>query len=120
MKKIIKTALWIVLGGMFIMAGGAKLMGNHSQVAHFAQWGYPLWFLYVIGLVEVGGGVCLFIPKVQFYGIVVLSVTMIGAALTHLRAGEMGAFPVPVVLLILLVTLAWTMRQPQKPPRQDQ
>jgi putative oxidoreductase len=112
MKKIIKTALWIVLGGMFIMAGGAKLMGNHSQVEHFAQWGYPLWFLYLTGIIEVGGGICLFIPKVQFYGIVVLSITMVGAALTHLRAGEMSVFPVPVVLLCLLAMLAWTMRHP--------
>lgn len=112
MKKIIKIALWIVLGGMFIMAGGTKLMGSHSQVEHFAQWGYPLWFLYLTGLIEVAGGICLFIPKAQFYGIVVLSVTMVGAALTHLKAGEFSAFPVPIVLLSLLVTLAWTMRHP--------
>ncbi len=109
MKKIIKTALWIVLGGMFIMAGGAKLMGEHSQVEHFAQWGYPIWFLYLTGVIEVLGGICLFIPKAQFYGIVVLSVTMVGAALTHLRAHEMSAFPVPLVLLALLVMLAWSM-----------
>ena len=112
MKKDIKTALWVVLGAMFIMAGGAKLMGSHSQVEHFAQWGYPLWFLYLTGLIEVGGGICLFIPRTQFYGIVILSITMIGAALTHLRAHEMNAFPVPLVLLGLLVTLAWTMRHP--------
>ncbi|MDH5428304.1 MAG: DoxX family protein [Nitrospirota bacterium] len=112
MKKIIKTALWVVLGAMFIMAGGTKLLGSHSQVEHFAQWGYPLWFLYLTGLIEVGGGICLFIPRTQYYGIVILSITMIGAALTHLRAHEMNAFPVPLVLLGLLVTLAWTMRHP--------
>ena len=89
-------------------------MGSHSQVEHFAQWGYPLWFLYLTGLIEVGGGICLFIPKAQFYGIVVLSVTMVGAALTHLMAHEMTPFPVPVVLLCLLVLLAWTMRHPPK------
>ena len=27
MKKIIKTALWVVLGVMFIMAGGSKAHG---------------------------------------------------------------------------------------------
>lgn len=112
MKRVIKIGLWIVLGVMFIMAGGAKLMGQHSQVEHFAQWGYPLWFVYLTGLIEVSGGICLLIPKAQFYGVVVLSVTMVGAALTHLRAGEMDAVPVPVVLLCLLVSLAWTMRQP--------
>ena len=120
MKGIIKIALWVVLGVMFIMAGGAKLMGNHSQVEHFSQWGYPLWFLYLTGMIEVGGGICLFIPKAQFYGIVVLSMTMVGAALTHLRAGEMEAFPVPVVLLCLLAMLAWTMRKPLKKNGEDQ
>ena len=120
MKEMIKVALWVVLGVMFIAVGGAKLMGNHSQVEHFAQWGYPLWFLYLTGMIEVGGGICLFIPKTQFYGIVVLSMTMVGAALTHLRAGEMGAFPVPVVLLCLLLMLAWTMWKPLKKHSEDQ
>ena len=114
MKTLIKTMLWLILGVMFIIAGGAKLMGNHSQVEHFAQWGYPLWFLYLTGLIEVGGGICLFIPKAQFYGIVVLSITMVGAAMTHLKAGEMNAFPLPVVLLCLLLMLAWTMRKSLK------
>jgi uncharacterized membrane protein YphA (DoxX/SURF4 family) len=119
MKKFIKTALWVLLGGMFIMAGGAKLMGNPSQVEHFAQWGYPFWFLYLTGIIEVVGGICLFIPKAQFYGIVVLSITMVGAALTHLRAHEMNAVPVPLILLALLVTLAWTMRHPPKKNNAD-
>ncbi len=119
MKKIIKTALWIVLGGMFIVAGGAKLMGEHSQVEHFALWGYPIWFLYLTGVIEVVGGLCLFIPKAQFYGIVVLSITMVGAALTHLRAHEMNAFPVPLVLLALLIMLAWTMKNSSKKSEDD-
>jgi len=114
MKKIIKTALGVVMSGMFIMAGGAKLMGSHSQVEHFAQWGYPLWFLYLTGIIEVGGGICLLIPKLQFYGIAVLSLTMVGAGFTHMKAGEMEAFPVPVVLLGLLLMLAWTIRKHPK------
>ena len=119
MKKIIKTALWIVLGGMFILAGGAKLMGSHSQVQHFEDWGYSLWFLYLIGIIEVGGGICLFIPKMQYFGIIVLSIIMVGAAGTHLMAHEMSAFPVPLVLLALLVMLAWTMRHPPKKTEDD-
>ena len=93
MKKLIKAALWIVLGAMFIMAGGAKLMGQHSQVEHFAQWGYPLWFLYLTGIIEVGGGICLFIPKVQFYGIVVLSITMVGCSVDASEGWRNECFP---------------------------
>lgn len=111
MKRIMKIVLCVLLGIFFIVAGGTKLMGSPSQVEHFAQWGYPLWFLYLTGLIEVGGAICLFIPKAQWYGIVVLSFTMVGAALTHLRAGEMGAVPVPLVLLGLLLMLAWAIRK---------
>ena len=42
----------------------------------------------------------------------VLSITMVGAAGTHLGAGEFGAFPIPLVLLSLLLVVAWTMRKP--------
>ncbi|MBA3613443.1 MAG: DoxX family protein [Nitrospirales bacterium] len=111
MKRMMNIALCVMLGVFFIAAGGAKLMGSPSQVEHFAQWGYPLWFVYVTGFIEVGGGVSLFIPKTQRYGIVVLSITMVGAALTHLKAGEIGAVPVPLVLLGLLLVLAWVMRK---------
>lgn len=111
MRRVMSIVLCVLLGIFFIVAGGAKLMGSPSQVEHFAQWGYPLWFLYLTGNIEVGGGLCLFIPRTQWYGIGVLSMTMVGAALTHLRAGEMGAVPVPLVLLCLLFLLAWAIRE---------
>ncbi len=111
MKRVMNIVLAVLLGIFFIAAGGAKLMGSPSQVEHFAQWGYPFWFLYLTGFIEVGGGVSLFIPKTQWYGIVVLISTMVSAALTHLKAGEMGAVPVPLVLLGLLLVLAWVMRK---------
>lgn len=111
MKRMMNIVLCVLLGIFFIVAGGAKLMGSPSQVEHFAQWGYPIWFLYLTGMIEVGGGICLFLPKTQWYGIGVLSFTMVGAALTHLMAGEMGAVPVPIVLLGLLLLLAWIIRR---------
>lgn len=114
MKRMMKMVLCVLLGIFFIVAGGAKLMGSPSQVEHFAQWGYPFWFLYMTGMIEVGGGICLFIPKTQWYGIMVLSFTMVGAALTHLRAGETGAVPVPIVLLGLLLLLAWAIKKTSK------
>jgi putative oxidoreductase len=120
MKRVMTIVLCVLLGIFFIAAGGAKLMGSPSQIEHFAQWEYPFWFLYLTGIIEAGGGLCLFIPKTQWYGMVVLSITMVGAALTHLRAGEMGAVPVPLVLLGLLLLAAWTMQKPTRKNREDQ
>jgi len=110
LKPIIKTATWVVLAIFFIMAGGSKLLNPDTHAESFSNWGYPLWFLYVTGLIEVGGAIGLLIPATRLYATLVLGVTMLGAAVTHLRAGEMGAVPVPLVLLGLLMVLAWTLR----------
>ncbi len=113
MKHVIQTSLWILLGLLFLFAGGEKLWDPVGHAEEFAHWGYPLWFVYVTGIIEVVGGIALFIPTGRFIGVILLSVTMVGASMTHLRAGEMGAFPIPVILLLGLLTLAWTMRNPK-------
>ncbi len=110
MKQVIKAVLWVVLGIVFLSAGGSRLLNPDVHVERFAHWGYPLWFLYLTGGIEVVSGAFLLIPRARLYGVLLLSVTMIGAFLTHLRAGEMGALPIPLILLLLLLFLAWTMR----------
>jgi uncharacterized membrane protein YphA (DoxX/SURF4 family) len=113
MKQIIKTFLWIILGVIFLLFGGSKIINPDQHVENFAHWGYPLWFMYLTGGIEVVAGIALWIPLVRLYGVLLLSITMIGASITHLRAGEMGAVPIPIVLLFLLLTLAWTMKHPR-------
>ena len=114
MKEIVKTSLWVILAILFLVAGGSKLLNPDAHAEHFAHWGYPLWFLYVTGIIEVGSAIGLLIPAVRLLAVLMLSVTMVGASITHLRAGEMDAFPVPIVLLLLLLVLAWTMRPAAK------
>ena len=63
----------------------------------------------MIGAIELVGGISLLIPQLRFFAILILSVTMIGAFVTHYRAGELAAVPVPFILLILLLVLAWMM-----------
>ena len=110
MKEIMKTGLWVILAIFFLMAGGTKILNPDAHAENFANWGYPLWFLYVTGLIEVGGAIGLLIPAARFYSTLVLMATMVGAVVTHLRAGEIGAVPVPLVLLALLMVLARTLR----------
>lgn len=110
MKRVIEIGLWVLLALFYLFAGGSKLLNPGAHIENFAHWGYPVWFLYLTGGIEVVSAVFLFMPKVRWYGVLLLSATMIGAVLTHLRAGEMRALPIPLVLLFLLFVLAWTMR----------
>jgi len=96
---------------LFIMAGGKKLLGQEAQIDSLFRGGYPLWVLYVIGVFELVGGACLLIPQGRFFAVLILSVTMVGAFMTHLRVGEIAAVPVPLVLLVLRFILTGTIRR---------
>lgn len=110
-KNIGITALAIVIAVFFIAAGWSKVMSPESHTESFERWGYPPWFVEVTGLLELCGGGLLLVPRVRFFGVVLLSLTMLGAALTHFQAGEMTAVPVPLVLLILLGALGFIDRK---------
>jgi len=113
-KKLGVASVSFLLALIFFSAGGSKLASPDAHMEAFLRWGYPGWFLYVTGLVEVAGAVLLLIPTVRFYGAALLACTMLGATFTHLRAGEMAAVPVPLVLLAFAGLIAWVNR-PRRP-----
>ena len=103
----------LVLSGLlallYVGAGVPKVVGVESAVTGFQSMGYPAWFRVVIGVIEIGGGVALLIPRLAFYGAGALGVVMIGAAYTLVVHGEPG-IAIPIVCLLLLATLAYLRR----------
>ena len=105
-------ALWavqIALAGMFLLAGGSKLLGAAPMVALFDAIGIGQWFRYVTGLIEVGSAVALLVPAFAVFGALALVPTMIGAILTQLFI--VGDSPVPpAILLIGVAAVIWARR----------
>jgi putative oxidoreductase len=94
-----------VLAAAFILAGGAKLAQVKMMKDNFAKYGFPDWFLRVVGLGEVTGGVLLLIPSLAIFGATGLAVVMVGAIITHVMSKEAPmAFP-PLVFLVLSLFL---------------
>ncbi len=111
MRDRIELGLAILLALAFLGAGGSKLAGVEQHVTNFDKWGYPLWFMYVTGLIEVGGAAMLPFKRTRFFGAALLVATMTGAILTHIVAGEIGGPMVPpIVLLSLSGYLVWRER----------
>jgi uncharacterized membrane protein YphA (DoxX/SURF4 family) len=80
--KALTVALWIVqvlLAGMFFLAGGHKVAGDPQMVGLFDAIGIGQWFRYVTGILEIGGGILLLVPRVQAVGAALLSAVMLGA-----------------------------------------
>jgi putative oxidoreductase len=102
-------ALWAVqigLAGMFLLAGGSKLLGPAPMVALFDAIGIGQWFRYVTGLIEVGSAVALLVPAFAVFGALALVPTMIGAILAQLFIVGDSAVP-PAVLLVGVAVVIW-------------
>lgn len=111
-KLVLLWMLTAFLTAIFLTAGGTKLAGLPVQADNFARWGYPGWFMYVVGVMEAGGAIALLIPRLAGLAALVLCGTMVGAALTHMVHGEMTAAPVPLVLLALVALVGYVRREP--------
>ena len=106
-------ALWVVqiaLAGMFLLAGGSKLLGAPAMVALFNTIGIGQWFRYVTGLIEVGSAIALLVYSTAVFGALALVPTMIGAVATELFIARDSAVPA-AVLLLGAVGVVWARRQ---------
>ena len=99
--------------GYVVDAGLPKLVGSAGYVAVFGQFGYPLWFMYLIGAWETVSGLLLLLPSLAFYGAVALGIEMIGAATTHFVTGVGSPFHAlrGLALLAILAWLRWPRRR---------
>lgn len=99
-----------LVGLAFLASGSAKLAGTEKLALQFAEFGFPLWFMYLIGATEVVAGGLLFWSPTRFLASGVLAGVMVGAVGSHLMVGH-GADTVPsAVLLVLTLTIAYATR----------
>jgi putative oxidoreductase len=106
----VSIALWaisVLLALFFSVMGLPKMLGVGGWAGRFAAWGYPPWFVVLVGAGEIVGAVLLLIPPLATQGAAGLSVIMLGAVATHLVHGESVRVVVPVTLFTLLILVAW-------------
>src|ERR1700751_3549420 len=105
-------ALWVVqiaLAGMFLLAGGSKLLGAPAMVALFNTIGIGQWFRYLTGFIEVGAAIALLVPPIAVYGALALVPALIGGvAAENFIVGEFAG--PPAVLLLGAVGVVWARR----------
>jgi hypothetical protein len=66
------------LGLVYVCAGGAKLLGADIMVEAFDVTGLGQSLRIAVGLLEVCGGLCLFVPRASIYAAMVLGCTIVG------------------------------------------
>jgi len=98
-----RAAVWtcaIFLAVAFVFVGILKLGGPSAVrwTERFVQWGYPANAQYVVGVLEILGGVGVLIPKWRRAAAATLAVLMIGALGTHVVHAEFRRLFPPLVL----------------------
>ena len=98
-----KAAVWacaIFLAVAFVFVGISKLEGPSAMrwTERFVNWGYPANTQYVIGVLEILGGLGVLIPKWRRAASATLVVLMIGALGTHAVHAEFPRLIPPLVL----------------------
>jgi uncharacterized membrane protein YphA (DoxX/SURF4 family) len=84
-RRVRVLALWVVSVAAALAIGSAglsKLLTTGEWDRLFAFWGYPQWFMLVVGSLEVLGAVALLVRPVAWAGAAMLAAIMLGAAAT--------------------------------------
>ncbi len=89
----------------FLPRAFMKLSGPDMLFQAFAGWGYPTWFVYVIGAVELIAPLMLLVPRIAKFGAAILAVLMLGVIGTHVMADQMAAIGAPIMLLVMSVAV---------------
>ena len=116
MRIVRLAAIWIlqILLGVLCLLAGTSKFADPGWVRRFAEWGYPAGFYVVVGILEVIGGLLIFVPRVASYGSLLIAAVMLGAITTHLTHGEMRRLISPTVFLLMAAGVAWLRRHDAK------
>ncbi|HWO96838.1 MAG TPA: DoxX family protein [Bacillus sp. (in: firmicutes)] len=107
-----------VILAVFILVGGfIKLFRIPFQVEHWQHYKYPLWFMSVIGLIEVIGAIGMiggiWNQYLAFGSGVLFVILMIGAIHAHIfRAHQpiVMIIPATICLILSMVVIIWSLK----------
>ena len=106
MDKLITPIITLI----FVASGGAKLLGLQFELDAFERWGYPVWFMYLTGVIEVAAGLAIWIKPLRFLASVGLNCVMMGAMTTHLVNSEWPMLGVASAIFLLNLINTWRLK----------
>jgi len=111
-RQIIGWILSIVASAMFALAGYLKLTSNPMETQAFAMYGLPLWFVYVVGVMEIAGVILLLFTKWRTAGAALLTVVGLGATFEHATHAQLAMAPIPLAAAACAIVGAM-LREPK-------
>ncbi|MHA5053517.1 DoxX family protein [Streptomyces sp. SD15] len=109
--RISLGTLQVVLGLFYVLASALpKLIAHPSAAEVFDDLGWGSAGMYLIGALELAGGVALLIPLLSSVAAVALGALMVGAFIVNVTVLH-GPYPAtPLILILPLALIAWARR----------
>ncbi len=95
----------------FLAAAIAKFLPASGWYEHFANWGYPSWFVPVVGACEILGVIGLWIPRASAAAMALLAVVLLEASYANVSHPPIVQALRSVVFLAMLAALFLTQRR---------
>ncbi|MEW5421621.1 DoxX family protein [Amorphus sp. 3PC139-8] len=91
----------------FVIGGIANIFALGGALEEYRRWGYPDWFHYVTGIMELTSAILMALTTTRRIGSALGAVVMVGATLTVLSNSEYLHALLPLIVLFLLCLNFW-------------
>lgn len=106
-----KSALAWTLAAFFVLGGLGNLLAPPPILEDYRRWGYPDWFHFVTGSLELASAGLLILRSTRLIGAGLAVLLMSAAAGTVLLHGEYAHALAPLAVLAVAVVVGWMTRR---------
>lgn len=106
-----------VLAAFFVFGGLGNIFASETVLADYQRWGYPDWFHYLTGLLELSVAALLILRPRHFYGAALGAGVMLAAACTVILHGEYSHAIPPLVVFSFSVLIGFLTVRSGSGPR---
>ncbi|MFC5582057.1 DoxX family protein [Rhodanobacter terrae] len=102
-----RRVLPLALAAFFVVGSLSNIIAPGSIYAEYLKWGYPRWFHFVTGSLELTAAILLFRARSRLLGSALGCAVMCAALATVIIHGEYGHAVPPLVVAIGSLVVGW-------------
>ncbi|MEM5447758.1 DoxX family protein [Paraburkholderia sp. BR14263] len=102
-----RQVLPLVLAAFFVVGSLSNIVAPRSIFEEYLKWGYPQWFHFVTGSLELMTALLLARPRTRLWGSALGCTVMLAALATVAVHGEFGHGVAPLVAATLSIVVGW-------------
>ena len=102
-----RQVLPLALAAFFVVGSLSNIVAPRSIIEEYLKWGYPHWFHFVTGSLELMTAVLLARARTRLWGSALGCTVMLAALATVTLHGEYGHGVAPLVVATLSIVVGW-------------